>query len=580
MPSEDAAGRWLRLLPGVAVLKGYRREWLRGDLLAGLTVTAYLIPQVMAYAQIAGLPPVVGLWGMCGPLLVYALVGSSRHLSVGPESTTAIMTAAGIGAVVASIGLDRRTDIAAALALVVGVVCLVGWLARLGFLANLLSRPVLQGYLVGVAVLMITGQLGKMTRLTIQGDDPISQVLSLARQVSSVHLPTLLVALGTLAFVIAVQVWRPTWPGPLIAMLLAGGLAALPAMSNLGLLVIGQIPIGLPPPALPDLTGINLWALVPSAVGIAIVGYSDNVLTGRAFAARHREHVDAGQEMFALGLINVAAGLSHGFPSSSSGSRTVLGDSMGSRTQLYSLVTLVGVVLVLVVAGPVLASFPLGAMAAIIVYAALRLIDIAEIRRIAEFRVSELALVLVTAVGVVWLGVLAGIGLAVGLSLLDLIRRIADPHDGILGYVPGVAGMHDVADWPVTTRIEGLLVYRYDAPLFFANASNFVERCLAAADATPPPLRWVLLNAEANIEVDLTAVDALEDLRQALKDRGVVLALARVKQETRDQLREAGFVDAVGTDRIYETLPTAVAAYAAWFEAEVGRPPLGLPPRA
>ena len=576
-PSGGWAGNWGSLLPGVAVLRGYRRSWLRGDVLAGLTVTAYLVPQVMAYAEIAGLPPVAGLWGMCAPLVVYSVFGASRQLSVGPEATTSVMTAAAVGALTASAGREHWADAAATLAIVVGLVCLIGWVARLGFLATLLSKPVLQGYLTGVAVLMMAGQLGKLTRVDVQGDDPAAQLASLWSRLAEVHVPTLLLATGTLAVLVAFARWAPRWPGPLIALLLAGTVAALPAASGLGLNTIGAVPLGLPAPRLPDFGAIDLAATVPWAIGIALVGYSDNVLTGRAFAGRRREPLDAGQEMLALGLCNVAAGFSNGFPSSSSSSRTALGDAMGSRTQLHSLVVLAGVLLTLAVAGPVLGSFPTAAMGAVIVYAASRLVDVGELRRIARFRRSELALVVITAVGVVGLGVLAGIGLAVGLSLLDLIRRIAQPQAAVTGFVPGMAGMHDVTDYPGTRQVEGLVVYRYDAPLFFANSTDFVTRALAAVDASSTPVRWFVLNAEANIEVDLTAVDALEELRASLADRGVVLALARVKLETRELLDEAGFTDEVGPHLIFATLPTAVAAYAADFEQALGRRPAGLP---
>lgn len=570
---------WERFLPGVAVLRTYQRGWLRPDVLAGLTVTAYLVPQVMAYAQIAGLPPVVGLWGMLAPLALYAILGSSRQLSVGPESTTALMTAAAVGALTASLGHDRWADAAALLALGVGLVSLVGWVARLGFLANLLSKPVLQGYLVGVAVLMISSQLGRITKLPVTGDGPVEEVASLAGQVAHAHVPSVVLALATLAAVFAFAAWAPRWPGPLIVMLVAAAVAAVPFVGRWGLETIGSVPVGLPLPRVPDASGIDLLAVLPWAAGIALVGYSDNVLTGRAFAARHRQDVDAGQELLALGAVNVAAGLTQAFPVSSSGSRTVLGDSMGSRSQVHSLVALAGVVLVLLFAGPVLSTFPSAAMGAIIIYAASRLVDAAALRRIARFRRSEVVLTGATALGVVLFGVLVGIAVAVGLSLLDLFRRIVAPHAGVLGFVPEVAGMHDIDDYPATTQVEGLVVFRYDAPLFFANAADFLARARRAVDDAEGPVRCFLLNAEANIDPDLTAVDALEELRADLVDRDITFALARVKAEVFELLANVGFTDAVGAANIHPTLPTAVAAYAASFEASNGRPPTGLPGR-
>jgi MFS superfamily sulfate permease-like transporter len=297
------------------------------------------------------------------------------------------------------------------------------------------------------------------------------------------------------------------------------------------------------------------------------------VLTARAFAARNGYRVDANQELLALGASNLAVGVTQGFPVSSSGSRTVIGDALGSRSQLHSLVALVSVVLALLFLRPVLEAFPTAALGAIVVYAALRLIDLAEFRRFASFRRSEVLLALATLASVLVLGVLTGVLVAVGLSIADLLRRVARPHDGILGFVPGTAGMHDVDDYPGARRLPGLVVYRYDSPLFFANAEDFRTRALAAVEDAPTPAQWFLLNAESNVEVDLTALDAVEELRAELARRGVVFAMARVKQDLFVALEAAGLVDRVGADRIYPTLPTAVAAYIAWYTDRHGRPP-------
>ena len=576
----DAAGapRWAHYAPGLHTLLHYDRGWLRGDLLAGITVAAYLIPQVMAYAEIAGLPPIVGLWAILTPLLVYALLGSSRQLSVGPESTTALMTAAGLGALLgAAGGTPRWSEVAALMAIAVGLVCLVGWLFRLGFLANLLSRPVLVGYMAGIAVLMITSQLGKVTGLSITGATVAAEWWSLLTQLGSIHVPTAVLAASVGAALVAFRHWLPTWPGPLICMLAAAGCVYWFGLTALGIHVIGPVPQGLPSPRIPRLDDLSVLSLLPYALGIAVVGYSDNVLTGRAFADKRKQSIDSNQELLALGAANVVNGFSNGFPVSSSGSRTVIGDAMGSRTQLYSLVCLVMVVAALLVLGPVLAWFPSAALGALVIYAACRLIDWAELRRIARFRRSELFLALATTAAVLIFGVLAGIGLAIALSVLDLIRRIASPHDGVLGYVPGMAGMHDVDDYPSATQVPGLVVYRYDSPLFFANAENFLTRAMEAVDAAQPECRWFVLNAEANVEVDLTSVDTLQTLRERLAARGITFAMARVKMELREQLEAAGFVQLVGEQFIFPTLPTAVEAYARWYRARTGQAPPGLP---
>lgn len=574
---EGEQRRWEKLLPGVAVLRRYEKSWLRGDLLAGVTVAAYLVPQVMAYADIAGLPAVVGLWAILVPLGLYAILGASRQLSIGPESTTALMTAVGVGALVGVAGPERYADVAAILAIAVGLVCILGWALRLGFLAALLSRPVLIGYLVGIAVLMITSQFGKVTKLEIDGEGPIAETRSLLAQMVDAHLPTVAVAVVVLALLYVMQHFFPRLPGPLIVLLLAAAVVAIFGLDRYGLETIGAVPAGLPTPRVPSLGDLEIWTLLPYAAGIAVVGYSDNVLTGRAFAAKRREKIDATQELLALGAVNIGAGLTQGFPVSSSGSRTVLGDASGSRTQLHSLVAAACVVIVLLVAGPVLATFPSAALGALVIYAATRLIDVAEIRRIARFRWSELALTVITTVSVVAFGVLTGIGIAIALSVLDLVRRMSHPHDGILGYPSGIAGMHDVEDYPDASQVEGLVVYRYDSPLFFGNAENFLDRATRAVDEAGRPVRWFLLNAEANVEVDLTAVDTLELLRESMEADGIRFAIARVKQELRDQLAAAGFVEKVGDEFIFATLPTAVRAYARWHEQEVGRRPEGVP---
>ena len=568
------------MLPGLWQLRHYQRAWLRGDVIAGVTVAAYLVPQVMAYAEVAGLPAIAGLWAVVAPLAVYAVLGSSKQLSVGPESTTALMTAAAVGALVAG-NSERYAETAAALAIAVGVLCVVGWIARLGFLASLLSRPVLIGYLAGIAVLMIVSQLGKVTGIDTGGGSTLEELRSFATQLDQTHLPTLALAVGTLLLLFAVQHWFPRLPGPLIAMLLAAGIVVLFSLDRSGVAVVGEIPRGLPSPALPSFSGIELAALLPAALGVAIVGYSDNVLTARAFATKRHEVIDSGQEFLALGVANVAAGLFHGFPVSSSGSRTVLGDAMGSRSQLYSLVAMVSVLLTMFLLSPLLAVFPAAALGAVVIYAATRLVDIAELRRIARFRRSELVLSLATTGAVLVFGVLYGVGVAIALSILDLLRRIAKPHDGILGYVPGVAGMHDVDDYAAGRQVPGLVVYRYDSPLFFANAEDFKARALAAVDQANDPVEWFLLNAEANIEVDLTAVDALDELRRILAERGIIFAMARVKTELRDLLISGSFVEKVGEQRIFMTLPTAVDAYLDWYVDRHGSTPPGLirPPR-
>lgn len=553
--------RVMQLLPGLANFRGYPRSALRGDVLGGLTVAAYLVPQALAYATLAGLTPVAGLWAALPPLVIYALLGSSRQLSIGPESTTALMTAAVLVTTLGPVDPARYAGYAATLALLVGVICVAAGLLRLGYLANLLSRPVLVGYLAGIAAMMVASQLGRLAGVSVSGESVFGQLTSFAGEVAGFHWPTAVLSLSVLIGIFLLDRWAPRLPGPLIGVLVAAAVVAVFALPRQGIEVVGPIPSGLPVPVLPDVSGELLRELLVPAMGIAVVAFSDNVLTARAFASRTGEDIDPHAELRALGTCNLVAGVMRWFPISSSGSRTALADAGGARTQMYSLVVFVVVGGALLFGGDVMASIPAAALGALVVYAATKLVDVAEFRRLARFRRSELLIALATTLAVTLFGVLNGVLVAIGLSVLDLLRRLAHAHDSVEGFVPGLAGMHDVDDYPQATVIPGLLVYRYDAPLFFANAADFRRRALAALDQAPRRVNWFLLNVEANVEVDVTALDALDQLRSDCERRGIVFAVARVKQDLRDALDAAGLTDRIGADRMFMTLPTAVAAY-------------------
>ena len=348
----------------------------------------------------------------------------------------------------------------------------------------------------------------------------------------------------------------------MLAATLAVAVARLP---DDGVAVVGSLPFALPSVGLPAVSSLGSWALLTTALAIAVVGFTDNMLTARAFGDRHGDRIDARRELLALGAANVAAGVVHGFPVSSSGSRTAIVDAVGGRSRWSGLSTL-GAALVLVVAlRPVLARFPDAALAAVVVYAGLRLVDVEEFVRIARYRRTELLIALATTFGVLALGVLQGVVVAVSLSLVDVIRRVARPHDAVEGIVPDLAGMHDVDDYESAVVVPGLLVYRYDAPLFFANADNFLSRIRESVIAYAP--EWVLLNAEAIGEVDLTGADALETLRAELEGQGIVLAIARLKQEPREVLAPSGLLERIGADHVFPTLPTALEG----FRAATGR---------
>lgn len=562
----------LRWLPGLRSLLHYRRAWLRGDVLAGVTVAAYLIPQCMAYGQLAGLPAIVGLWAILIPLFLYTFFGSSPQLSVGPESSTAIMTAVAIAPVAAQTDLSYSL-LAAVMALLVGIVFLVAYSLRLGFLADLLSKPILIGYMAGIGLVMISGQLGKTSGIPITATKPLEEFQQFFAGLGQCHWPTVGVSILVLLFLFGVQKKFRTAPGPLLAVLLATLFVALFQLDQQGVQVIGTIPAGLPRWQWPTLPWQQWPTLTASAIGVALVGYSDNILTARAFAVRHRYEIDANQELLALGIANVGNSFFQCFPISGSTSRTVIGDALGSRTQLFSLVSLGTVLLVLWFFRPVLAMFPQAALGAIVIYAATKLIDLREFYRLRRYRPSEFWLALITAAGVLGTNMLIGVGVAVSLSVIDLFARVARPHAAILGEIPGMAGLHDIEDWPQAQTFPGLVIFRYDAQLCFANAEDFKRRVLLAIATAPQPVQWLLLNAEAIINLDVTAAEKLLELLRELQQRGVTLTIARAKQELIAELDRVGLVEQIGGEHFYPTLPTAIAAFQQFRQSQIADEP-------
>ena len=532
----------------------------RRDTVAGLAVAAYLVPQCMAYARLAGLAPVTGLWAALGALVVYAFLGTSSRLSVGPESASALLVGSAVATISDHAGPQQRAQIAAALALAVAGIALAAWATHLGFLADLLSRPVLVGYMTGVAVAMIVSQLPNLTGIPSSHRETLGRATDIARHLGDLQMAPLVVGAAVLAALMLLE-RVPHVPGPLVVVLLATAATAAFGLEEHGVTTIGDVPGGLPTLALPGIPA-ELWPeVLAAAAGISVVVFADNILTARAFAARRGERIDANQELLALAGANATAGLVGGFPVSSSGSRTAIADAAGGRTQLTSLVAAAAIALTLLFAGGVLESFPLAALAGLVVYAATRLIDVSEIRRVVVFRRSEAMIAAASFGGVILFDLLAGIGIAVVLSIVDLFARIARAHDAIQGEVPGLAGLHDIDDYPDATTISGLVVYRYDAPLCFANAEDFKTRLLEAIHEANTPVEWVVLNMEANVEIDLTATDMLEDLRAELSSRGIVMALARVKHDLAIYLERVHLPERIGREHIYPTLPTAVEAF-------------------
>jgi len=544
------------------MMRGDLRAWLPRDLVAGLTVAAYLIPQVMAYATVAGLSPVAGLWAAIPALVAYAIFGSSRLLSMGPEATTALMTAIAVRPLAAG-HPGRYAALAASLALLVGLMALAAWALRLGFVSDLLSRPVLVGYMAGVALIMIADQLGRVTAVPVKGQAFSAQLVSFCRGIAGMRPATAAVATAVLVFLLLLGSRWPHAPGPLLAVLLATAAVVAFGLSRHGVSTVGPVPAGLPAPKLPDVHPNVLRELLLPAFTVLIVGFSDDVLTARSFK-RPEESVVANRELLALGVANAGSSLVQGFPVSSSATRTAIARATGARSQVYSLATALFALLSLLLLRPLLSRFPDAALGAIVIYAAIRLIDVTSFRRLLAFRRVELAIAVVTCIGVLTFNILYGVLVAIGLSVADLLVRVARPHDAVLGLVPRLAGMHDVDDYPEARTIPGLVVYRYDAPLFFANAEDFRRRALAAADREHDPVRWFVINVEANVEVDFTALEAMDAIREEITRRGAVFALARVKQELLGRLRSFGLADLIGEQRLFPTLPTAVEAYRQW----------------
>ncbi|HEX6424217.1 MAG TPA: SulP family inorganic anion transporter [Acidimicrobiales bacterium] len=486
----DRRSRVAELLPGLGEIRRYQRGWLRADLVGGLTVGAMLVPQSMAYAELAGLAPEYGFYAVMGALVVYALVGTSRHLGVGPEPGTAILAATGVGAIAAG-DPERYVALMAGLALVVAAICVVAAAARLGFVASVLSKPVLVGYITGVGLTLLSSQIAGFTGVPIEADRLFPRFRELAGSLDEVHLGTTAVGAATLALILVLRRWAPTAPGALIGVVAATVVVAAFGLDRHGIALVGDIPTGLPVPGLPDVSVGDVGRLLPVAAGIALVGYSDNVLTARSIAARQGYRIDANQELLALGLTTLTAGLSQGFPVSSSASRTAVPASLGTRTQLVSLVASASVVATVLVLAPVLGEIPRAALAAVIVSAAIAILDVPGFRALWRVSREEAVLAAVAALGVVVFDVLVGVLVAVSLSIVVAFHRIARPHDAVLGDYPGLEGWVGVDRYPEAVTERGLVVYRFDAPLFFVNADRFRARVELALEESPGDEEWL-----------------------------------------------------------------------------------------
>ncbi len=567
IPAPPTAGvaSWI---PGLWVARHYRREWLGRDVGAGLVLATLLVPAGMGYAEAAGLPAVTGLYATIGALVAYAAFGPSRIMVLGPDSALAAMIAAAIAEKSAG-DADRATMLAALLAVFTGAACIVGGLLRAGLVTDLLSKPVRVGYMNGIGLTVLVTQLPKLFGFSVSAASVVDGTSAFVGGVRSGATNPAALGLGVLCLVTILGGRRVSARVPWLLIAIVG---ATIASAVLGLAeriaVVGPVPSGLPLPRLPHLRASELPDLLAAAAGIALVSFADTSVVSRTFAGRHRYRVDPNRELIGLGAANVAAGLLSGFPISSSASRTPVAESAGSRTQLTGIV---GALVVggLVAFGPSLfRTLPVTALAAVVVSAALRMFDVGSLRAFHRVRRSDFILSLVAFFAVVGLGVLAGIGVAIVVSLLDVVRRVWRPHDAILGRADGVKGYHDVARYPQARQVPGLLLFRWDAPLFFANADTFRRHVLDAVDAATTPVRWVVVAAEPITDVDTTAAEMLEELDADLAARSAELAFAEMKDPVKDRLERYGLRTRIGHEFFFPTVGVAVKAFLARHQVE------------
>jgi high affinity sulfate transporter 1 len=558
-PPGGGLARWV---PGLRTLRESRRAWLPSDLAAGVVLTALLVPVGMGYAQAAGLPPITGLYATIVPLVAYAIFGPSRVMVLGPDSSLAAVIAA---VVLPLAGQDpaRAVALAGMLAVLTGAVILVAGIARLGFVTELLSRPVQLGYLYGIAVTIIVGQLPKLFGFSSEGRGLLPEALDFVQGLAAGKANGAALAVGAAGIVVILGVRRrwPRVPGVIVAVGLGIAAVVVFDLTARGVQVIGVLPRGLPSPALPDVGLEDMPLLFSGALGIALVTVADTTVLSQSLAARRGEVVDPNQELVALGAANLAAGAFQGFPVSSSASRTPVAIAAGARTQLTPLVGAATIALLLVVAPGALRNLPQPILAAVVITAAMGLVDPVAVRHLYQVRRSEFVLWLAAFVGVALLGVLVGIMAAIVLSLGDFIRRAWRPHDAVLGREDELKGYHDLDRHPDGRQVPGLLLYRFDAPLFFANAGVFRRRVRGLLAAARPAARWVVVAAEPITDVDTTAAAVLGELLAELRQQGVTLAFAELKGPVKDRLRRYGLYDQIGPDRFYPTVGTAVDGY-------------------
>jgi sulfate permease, SulP family len=559
-PSKGIA----RFIPGLALFRGIPRGLLRSEFIVAITVFAVLVPSAMAYGDLAGVNPVAGLYVALGAMVMYALFGSSKLVIMGPEATSAIMTAAAV-APLAGGDPVRYAALAALTAILVGVMALLARVARLGFITDFLSKPILVGYILGATLIVIGSQLGKMFGIKLEADQFFRQVLELISRLDEAHLLTVALGIIFMAALIIMRRVNRALPGPLIVVVVAIILSAAFDLQAKGVAVVGAVPAGLPRLAIPDVSIQDVFALLPAALALTILIYADEVLTARVFAAKHSQKIDSNQEFVALGMANIGAGLLMGFPAALSASRTAVNDQMGGKTQWVGLFAVALTVIFLLFLTPLLAPLPTVALGAIIIIASYGLIDFAAFRFLRQVRPAEFWLAVITTLGVLTVGVLQGILVAVMLSLINVLYHISRPHDALLDELDASGGTvyRGVADKDTALTEPGLIVYRFDAPLVFANAAFFTERLEELIAEAGAGLKCVVLDAEAISDFDSTAAEALENLDTDLERAGIELWIARANGPLRELLQATGLKERLGEESIYPSVRAAVIAYRA-----------------
>ena len=553
---------WTRWLPGLVTLRQYRPAWLPHDIAAGVVLATVLVPVGIAYATASGLPGIYGLYATIVPLLAYALFGPSRILVLGPDSSLAAVI---LSVVFPLSGGDpvRAVTLAGMMAVVSGIVCILAGVARLGFVTELLSKPIRYGYMNGIALTVLVSQLPKFFGFSIDGDGPLRELLAIAGAIlgGKANWAAFAIGAGTLAVILLLRNSKRV-PGVLIAVVGATVIVgAFDLAARADVSVLGPLPQGLPAFRIPWITHADLLPILIGGCAVAMVSFADTSVLSRAYAARTRTNVDPNQEMVGLGAANLAAGFFQGFPISSSASRTPVAEAAGARTQLSGVIGAIAVALLLLLAPNLLQHLPSAALAAVVIASAIGLIEVTDLARIFRVQRWEFWLSIICFVGVAVLGVIPGIGLAIAIAIIQFLWDAWRPHFAVLGRAEGLKGYHDITRYPDARQIAGLVLFRWDAPLFFANAELFKERVLDLAAAAAAPLRWFVVAAEPITSVDVTAADALSELEKTLSEAGVKLCFAELKDPVKDKLKRFGLFEQIGEKFFFPTIGSAVSNY-------------------